>query len=387
MKRRCPVCSSDKKTLLYVQRFGNKTISLMDEYDIVACDACGFVYGDRLPTQECFNDYYRRMSKYEFSHSGGVVPDDCKRHFEKILSFTLPFLEHKDARILDIGCSTGHLLSLFKDAGYGSVLGIDPSPACVETARKISGVEAKVDNISDYSPTTGFDLVILSAVLEHFVDLDSAMNKIGSLLEDGSLLFVEIPDASRFNSYIYTPFQQFSIEHINYFSRCSATNLLSRYGFEVLSVEENENRINQTIDPDLLIMARKSGDLEREIEKDDITAPNLRDYIVKCSKMDQEMKGRLDAVTAEREAIIIWGVGTHTQMLIGSGLDLSRVLCFVDSNVRYRGKKINGVEIKAPEDIDSDAPILISSYSYQEEIAQQIRGPLSLSNEILVLYT
>lgn len=386
MKRQCPICSSENKRLLYVQRFGNKTISLMDEYDIVACEDCGFVYGDRLPTQEQFNDYYARMSKYEFSHSGGVVPADCNVHFEKVLEFVVPFLPDRDARILDIGCSTGHLLSLFQKAGYGRLLGIDPSPACVKTAGKLYGLAAEVSCIADFQAEARSDLVILSAVLEHFVDLDAAMNKLSSLLEEGALLFIEVPDASRFNSYIFTPFQQFSIEHINYFSRYSVSNLLSRYGYEVLSCVENENRINQTIDPDMFVMARKSKDVVHEIEKDPVTEPNLRDYIDRCSRMDIEIRGKIDAVMADHEAVVIWGVGTHTQMLIGSGLDLSRVLYFVDSNVRYKGKKINGIEIRSPEDIEDDAPILISSYSYQDEISKQIREQLSLSNDILVLY-
>ncbi|GAG55674.1 unnamed protein product [marine sediment metagenome] len=76
-----------------------------------------------------------------------------------------------------------------------------------------------------------------------------------------------------------------------------------------------------------------------------------------------------------------------TQYWLGSGLDLSKILFFVDSNTRYIGKKLNGVEIKSPSDIrEEEVPILISTYAYQQEIAYQIKKVLKLRNEIIKIY-
>lgn len=59
---------------------------------------------------------------------------------------------------------------------------------------------------------------------------------------------------------------------------------------------------------------------------------------------------------------------------------------FCRFNARYKGKKIGGVEVELPTDIKEDSPILISTYSYQEEVAGQIKNKLSLTNEVIKIY-
>ena len=386
MNRSCPICSCPEKTFLYKQNFNNKVISLMESYDVVVCKNCGFVYADNIPSQNEFNKYYAEMSKYEFNYNDGVVSSDYINHFKKIFNFLSPYIKDKNARIFDIGCSTGCLLSLFKQNGYSNLLGVDPSPSCVSTVKELYDIEATVNNISNFDNNVKFDVIILSAVLEHFADFNDSMQKIKSLLKDQGLLFIEIPDAERFYSYIFTPFQQFSIEHINYFSQYSVKNLLSKFSFEIIEMKKNENRINQTIDPDIFILSRKSDKNDFKIIRDDACESKIRNYIDQCSKMDLKVKKIIQEKLSNKNKIIVWGIGTHTQRLIGAGLDISKILFFVDSNARYRGKKIKGIEIKSPSDIKEDVPILISTYSYQEEVAHQIKEVLKLNNEIIKIY-
>ena len=386
MDRYCPICSSSEKTFLYNQKFNNNTISLMENYDVVVCKDCGFVYADNVPSQTDFNNYYATMSKYEFDYKDGLVSHDYLVHFTKIVEFLIPHINDKNAKILDIGCSTGALLSTLKSYGYYNVSGIDPSASCVKTVKELYNIEATANNISDFNTNENFDVIILSAVLEHLVDFNSSMQKIRSLLKHHGLLFIEVPDAERFDSYIFTPFQQFSFEHINYFSQHSIKNLLSKFCFEIIDMQNNENRINQTIDPDILIALRKSNKNDFKITKDFICELRIRNYISECSEIDLEVKRIIQEKLSNKNKIIVWGVGTHTQRLVGSGLDVSRILYFVDSNTRYRGKKIHGIEIKLPNDIKEDVPILISTYSYQEEIAYQIKQVLKISNEIIRIY-
>jgi SAM-dependent methyltransferase len=358
----------------------------MEDYDVVVCKNCGFVYADNIPSQADFNNYYAVMSKYEFDYKDGLVSNDYIDHFTKMVKFLIPHINDKNAKILDIGCSTGALLSILKLHGYSNLSGIDPSPSCVRTVKELYNIEATANNISNFNSNEKFDLIILSAVLEHFVDFSSSMKKIQSLLKDQGLLFIEVPDAERFDLYIFTPFQQFSIEHINYFSQYSIEHLLLMFSFEIIGMQKNENRINQSIDPDIFILSKKSDKNNLKIIRDDVCELKIRNYISRCSKIDLEVKKIIQEKLLNKNKIIVWGVGTHTQRLIGSGLDLSKILFFVDSNTRYSGKKINGIEIKSPVDIKEDVPILISTYSYQEEITHQIKEVLKLYNEIIKIY-
>ena len=386
MNRKCPICSDENKNFIYKQNFGNKSIAIMECYDVVACKNCGFVFADNIPSQDEFNKYYEVMSKWEFNYKDGIVSDDYQNYFKKIIDYLIPRLEDKNASIMDIGCSTGCLLNMLKEKGYTNLLGVDPSPVCAKTVKELYKIDAVVNNIANLNIDKKFDLIILSAVLEHLVDFNGSLNKIKSLLNEGGLLFVEVPDATRFDSYIFTPFQQFSIEHIDYFSEQSLTNLLEKLGFEILQIQKNENTVNQTIDPDIFSLARISHQPKQCFVKDNITEKKLKDYISKCEEMDIKVNKFIHETLAKNDKIIVWGVGTHTQRLVGAGLDLSKVLYFVDSNARYKGRKINGVEIKSPQDIKEDVPILVSTFSYQEEVARQIKDNLKLKNEIIKIY-
>lgn len=400
MNRHCPICFSEQKKVLYKQNFHNKVISLMDSYDVVLCNKCGFAFADKIPTQEKFSKYYAEMSKYEFNSQEGKVSDDAMVHFAEIVKFLEPYLAGKQAKILDIGCATGALLSVFKSKGYSSLHGIDPSPSCVQAAQKLYSIKIKLSNIADFKAKEKFDLIILSAIMEHLIDFNSSIEKISSLMDDNGLLFIEVPDAERFADYIYAPFQQFSIEHVNYFSNHSITNLLSRFSLRPVKVQQHLAKLNMVTDPDLFVLAKKSkknkkeqsktGKKDFKLVKDLVTEPALNEYIAKCSEIEAEVKKLIADNIAKHKKIIVWGVGTHTLRLIGSGLDLSKVLFFVDSNKRYLGKKLNGIDIISPKSLKQkktqNIPILISTYSYQEEIAKQIKKELKLSNEIIRIY-
>jgi len=384
--RPCPICACPQRRLLYRQNFQENSVSLLAGYEVVVCKDCGFVYADKIPSQDEFDNYYAVMSKYEFNDKNGVANEDYVGYFKKIFKFLSPYIGNKNAKILDIGCSTGALLSVFKSNGYKNLLGIDPSPSCVKTAKELYNIEASVNNVSNFKTSEKFDLIILSAVLEHLLDFGALLPQIRSLLKDTGLLFVEVPDAERFSLFISTPFQQFSTEHINYFTRRSIENLLKRFYLKLIKIKQNKHKINFITDPDLFILCTKADKKKFEITRDEAGEASIKDYKARCTKISFDIKKTIQEKLDGKNKIIVWGAGTHTLKLIGSGLDLSRILYFVDSNKRYVGKNIKGIAVKQPEDIKEDVPILISTYSYQEEIARQIKEILKLNNEIIKIY-
>ncbi len=359
----------------------------MEKYDVVSCARCGFAYADNIPSQAAFNRYYSQMSKYEFSDKRGEVPASHLRHFKKIVDFIKPHMLDRKARILDVGCSTGGLLSVFRRSGYERLSGVDPSRPCAKAAKALYGIPVTPCNIFDFHEDGKFDLVVLSAVLEHVVDLHALLEKIGGLLREQGMLFIEVPDADRFDAYITAPFQQFSVEHINYFTRRSLGNLLERAFFEIVKVRADENKISEAIDPDIFLIARKMGGRKTRLCCDDFGVRKIRSYVARCSQEDLAMKKRVcDKLTGIKK-VIVWGAGTHTQRLLGAGLDPSRVFFIADSNPRYWGKRLNGIPVMSPKGIHQEKiPILISTYSFQDEIAGQIKEGLKLKNKIIKLY-
>ena len=241
MKRSCEVCHGEKTRLLFQQHFSTMSgNSLLDGYDVVVCQDCGFCFADNIPAQATFDAYYREMSKYEYQDKMGQVSEYDLAKFRSIASILQPYLSHARSRILEIGCATGALLSLLKQAGYTNLMGVDPSPACKEAAQRLYGIPVLTNTLSDLPiEDRSIEVLILVGVLEHVRDLNAALAKCRDILVSNGLLFISVPDASRYATGEDAPFQEFSLEHINYFGPASLTNLMRLNGFEWVASHQN----------------------------------------------------------------------------------------------------------------------------------------------------
>lgn len=391
-ERLCAVCGSNRKKVLFHQNFANVSEgTLLIGYEVVICTDCGFGYADGLPDQCDFDAYYEQMSKYEYEHRGGEQSDFDSRRFPVAADFIRSLLPDQQASILDIGCSNGGLLQALRQVGYANVMGVDPSPVCVRTAERLYGIQVLTGTLSSLPPGFGrYDLVILGAVLEHVCDLRTALAQTRSLLKPNGLLYVEVPDVTRFASSPDAPFQEFSVEHVNYFSVGSLQNLLSAAGFEMIKSSQTSTMLgNNIVSPELKAMFRiLDKPSSRPITHDLETERIIKEYINSSREVEQRIHAAIAPWLQSRKAIIVWGVGTHTQRLLAtSALAQANIRAFVDSNPRYQGKLINGLPILSPADLKNlHEPILISSRFFQREIEQQIRGQLGLTNELILLY-
>ena len=108
-------------------------------------------------------------------------------------------------------------------------------------------------------------------------------------------------------------------------------------------------------------------------------------YLNNAKALVETLKGRLSLY--KNRDVYIWGAGTHTAMLYQLNLlhDIN-VIAIVDSNKKYHGKNIFGVDIIAPQTLGEieNLPIIISSQLAQESIRKQISD--NYTNEIVTLY-
>ena len=386
--RQCAVCGSARKTELFRQEFsGLSSESLLHGYLVVVCSDCGFAYADQLPEQDAFDAYYRNMSKYEQQHSRGEGVADLRR-CESTVNALTPFLPDPNVRILDIGCATGRMLGLLKQRGYSNVLGIDPSETCVRLAQELYGVKVLPYTISTMPDwRENFDVVLLVAVIEHVQHLHPLLDRVGAILAPQGLLLVEHPDVRRFTPQANGPFQEFSTEHISFFSARSLENLMQHHGFTAIhSFQEDRPSVEGVLEPSSTSIFRKTG-ARQELVRDTESEPALRAYIAQCQSVEDHIKRTIDRLVETATPLIVWGTGTHTQRLMAtSRLRSAKIAAFIDSNPRYQGKQLNGIPIAAPELLrERHEAILISSRIWQRDIANQIRAS-GYKNELILLY-
>jgi SAM-dependent methyltransferase len=384
-RRGCDVCGAESTADLYDQRFVRfDDASGLDGYTVVACERCGFMYADGLPGQDVFDRYYRDLSKYE-SHDteGDIVPWKAVIH-HAIVADIAERLPDRKIRILDVGSSSGHLISLFRNAGYRDAIGFDPSPRCRELARELYGVEVINTSISQMAfGGERFDLILMASVLEHLRDLERTLGELRGLLREGGALWVEVPDAARFADFASSPFQQFSLEHINFFTTGTLERLMQRAGLRTSSTWTTIRQVGSMDDPGL------DGLFVRDVPAvlathDTAGVAAVRSYVALSEQLERALCERLEGLAASGEPVAVWGTGSLMLHLMNHPVFRRlNITAFVDSNANYQGKTIGGVPVIGPAALAGhDEPILIVTHAAQEEILAAIRDRYGLSNRV-----
>lgn len=390
LQRPCPVCGCLSGQVLHTQRF---TLSeghpLQDRYEVVACDACGFCFADTAVSQPTYDAYYSAMSKYAdgaTSTGAGLSPWDAGR-LDQLAGQVAEFAPDPISRILDVGCAAGGLLAALQSRGYTNVCGIDPSPACVEVASRSAAGRVWAGALSGFPGGIGtFDGIILSHVMEHVRDLRDAMQRLRSLLNPEGWVYIEVPDAARYEQFLVAPFQDFNTEHINHFSMTSLANLLRACGFNpAVGGTKDIFSAKDMPYPALFWFARLAGS-PQPIEKDELLRPALEGYIrasaERMRRLDEAIRSALD----RHPSVIVWGTGQLTMKLLAETcLREADIEAFVDGNPVNQGKELLGLKVIGGGELPrGTTPILVCSLINSAAIIQAIRS-LGLTNPVVEL--
>lgn len=109
-----------------------------------------------------YADWYNKIYKNRPEYNGA---DKAKLN---IIKNSVKNKDVKSLSILDVGCGRGHYLRLFREMGFKSILGIDPSRECA--TKYLKDVPHIVSDFSSFAkniPTNQYDIVFCTDVLEH----------------------------------------------------------------------------------------------------------------------------------------------------------------------------------------------------------------------------
>jgi 2-polyprenyl-3-methyl-5-hydroxy-6-metoxy-1,4-benzoquinol methylase len=388
--RACPACGSREAEIIFHQSFeALSRPGLVDAYDAVCCRACGLGFADGLPEPEEFERYYAQMSKYEHQTTAGRTSESDLARCRLIARQIAGVSEDRQAPVLDVGCSTGALLAALREVGFTDVEGLDPAPACAAIAFEAYGIAVRTGTAADLPRLARrYGLVLLSAVLEHLLDPTAVLADTRAALRDDGLLFIAVPDVEGFAQCATAPYQEFSVEHINFFSLDSLTSMLGAAGFACIDAAHVQLAWTSGATAPALhaVFQRSEHILDRPA--DDVTRAALLAYTAKSAAIEESVLGRIAALADRGRPVLVWGVGTHTRHLLKAGaLDGLHIAAYVDSDPNYQGAELRGTPVLAPSAVvGRDEPILVSSGTLHHEIERQIREELGATNEIVLLY-
>lgn len=390
MKRKCEICGSKKINVLHKQKFILENNYLFN-YDVVACKKCGFVFASNLPSPKKLEKFYKKNIKYAYQHDYGILPDYAKKLHLESFNMIDRYLKQSNIKfdkstlsVLDIGCANGYLLSLFKKKGYKNLLGIDPAPDCSLMAKKLYTLKVLPLTLSEYKSETKFDLIIFASVLEHMNELQNNIKKATMLLKDDGVIFISVPDGNNFGKIFREPFLEFSIEHINYFTRTSLMNLLLKHHLK--NIKYNSLSVDLYGGYALNSLWKKNKQLKKIIP--DISGKNIIENYIKSSRQKlNNIDRKIKKIIFSKEKIVIWGVGSLTSRLLATtNLKKTNIQFFVDSNVNMQGKKISGFAIKSPEVLrNKKITIFVSTYIHKGEIKKVLVNKFHYKGKIIFL--
>ena len=388
--RPCPVCGSSSCELLYRQRFESFVRgSIGNGYDVVACNGCGMCFATGLPDQHRFAQYYADSSKYDLSAEGAQLSARDLQRYADQAEFVAAHVADRTVPVLDVGTATGGFLHALREAGFERPYGVDPSPDAVRVARDELGLDVAVGGLNA-AESWGhkFGLVSYVAVLEHVVEPREQLRAVSRLLRRDGFVFVSVPDAGSFKDHVDAPFQEFSVEHINYFTRRSLANAMGAEGYSL--VAERIVVLPLGTDghgPALEAVYRWDG-IVHPPQPDPSGADDIREYIRRCAGVEASILERIARLASSGERIYVWGTGTHTlHLLQASRLGDCRIEAFLDSNPHYAGATLAGRPVVAPSALQAvDAPILVSSAVSQSGIAGAARERFGQNVQLILLY-
>lgn len=222
------------------------------ESHIMRCGACGYVFDNPRPTLEDISAYYSHAAKYD----GWLVALDerdelWRRRLKKLLRHC------KGGALLDVGTGIGQFLDKARPF-FSELIGTEVSASAASIARERYELEVLNDALEriDFGDRC-FDAITLFHVLEHVHDPVAVVKKCHTLLRDGGILLIAVPnELQSFRQKVRGVLHQFGILkgafhgrlgiapivldgtldeiHLSHFTPPVVAGLVQRHGFTVL---------------------------------------------------------------------------------------------------------------------------------------------------------
>ncbi|MBX7527523.1 class I SAM-dependent methyltransferase [Qipengyuania vesicularis] len=189
----CPVCNNANLKLAYSGQ-SLRVASEKHKWSVSQCRDCGHGFINPQPEWDDLKHYYdSSYGAYETSH--GTTADDAEviakaRKDGEFRHLSLP-IEGK--KILDVGTGGGFFLRICKELG-AEVQGVEPSEVAAKIVRG-QGIEVFHGMLDDFETDERFDIITANQVLEHTSDPVATLAKMRSLLADGGLIWIAVPNA------------------------------------------------------------------------------------------------------------------------------------------------------------------------------------------------
>ncbi len=259
----CPACQSPAVRDWFIKSNSD------GKYKLCYCKQCGTAFVNPRPAIKQIEAFYNANS-YR-----AKATQTAQERLEKIMeeeraypNSTLDAVRlvenckrlSKGTRFLDAGAGYGFFSRQALENGF-DVYALEPASTCREVFNLMNGFEPDRSMLNQefaLRHRSDFDVVLMSQVLEHVLDLDECLVALRILLKDGGIAAIAVPHFRSLVSLIQGKRDMFinPPEHLNYFTTRGLENLFHRHGFRTIHIETisrfNPERLGKKIPARLL---------------------------------------------------------------------------------------------------------------------------------------
>jgi SAM-dependent methyltransferase len=216
-------------------------IASADDFEVIACEPCGFSHITPLPSEEELTRLYEsELYETERPNYFKDMEEDESWWMDTYRNhYALMAAQTSGRRLLEVGSGPGHFLKCGQELGW-DVVGVEPSDAAHQYSTEVLKVPTikgffTAELLKEYEP---FDAVYLNLVLEHIPNPQELLQEVRSVLKDDGIVFILVPNdfnALQRSARLVLNLSEWWIVpmHLNYFSFASLSGLLTSAQFTV----------------------------------------------------------------------------------------------------------------------------------------------------------
>jgi SAM-dependent methyltransferase len=355
--------------------------SVRGDVALAFCPTCGFI-GNRAFDADRVDYELRYDNALHFSPTFRKYEEDTARRL--IDGYGI-----RERRIAEIGCGSGHFLSLICELGRNRGIGFDPSYRPGDEPLP-EGVRILPEYYSEDHAEHSTDLLCCRHVLEHIPEprgfLDMVRRALAS--DPGAVIYFEVPNA-------FLVLRELSIwdviyEHCNYFAGVTLEALFRRSGFEVLEVREPYRGQFLSLEARLARDPEETSGARVRVERDALAVlgRHVEAFADHVREKRQEWNERLASLSRAGSSAVIWGGGAKTVSFLNLVDAHDTIRSVVDINPGKQGSFIAGTgqPIVSPERLAEIAPdvVVVMNPVYRAEIEAQLTS-LGLAPEVIAV--
>ena len=230
----CPVCGC---THLKHARTCTDFYASGEQFELVSCEGCGFIFTQGAPVESEIGKYYETPDYISHSDTRKGVVNSLYHVVRAYMLGRKARLVAKEAhrktgRLLDIGTGTGYFADAMMQRGW-EVDAIEKNAQARVFAKEHFDLDVKPDTSLDALPSDSYDVVTLWHVMEHLEHLDAVWQRLSQLLTEKGVLIVAVPNCSSYDAEHYGDYwAAYDVpRHLWHFTPVTMQQLASRHGF------------------------------------------------------------------------------------------------------------------------------------------------------------